>query len=205
MRLFLALSLFLIGSLSLLAETDATEMELTERDSTEQSNNNRVFEDIEDEYFLAKIFFNSEQKRYYKKLDDAGKRLFLDAFWVANDPNPATELNEFVEIIKGRVDYCNLYYGYFKKGWKTDMGRILIRHGIPYEIIKGRSDILAKHGDKEYQIWKYRINKDLTYIFLDMQTSGDFRLLYSENDEKEASYPDWLEYLGNDFDPNILY
>ena len=59
----------------------------------------RVFEDLEDEYFLAKIFFNSTQKRYYKKLDEHGKRLFLDAFWVANDPNPATTKNEFLEIL----------------------------------------------------------------------------------------------------------
>ena len=85
------------------------------------------------------------------------------------------------------------------------MGRILIRHGIPYEVIKGRTDILAKHGAKEYQIWKYRVNKDFTFIFLDMQTSGDLRLIYNENDERESSYPDWLEYMGNDFDTGILY
>ena len=64
---------------------------------------------------------------------------------------------------------------------------------------------MAKHGDKEYQIWKYRVNKDLTFIFLDMQTSGDFRLIYSENDDKESSYHDWREYLGSEFDSGILY
>jgi GWxTD domain-containing protein len=203
-KLFL-ISMFIIGSFSLIAETTSGEMVLNDSSSTEKIRIERVYENLEDEYFLAKIFFNSEQKRYYKKLDNSGKRLFLDAFWAANDPNPATEKNEFLEIIRARIDYCNSYFGHFKKGWKTDMGRILIRHGIPYEIIKDRSDILAKHGDKEYQIWKYRVTKDLTFIFLDLQTSGDFRLIFSENDDKEASYPDWLEYLGNSFDTGILY
>ncbi len=205
MKKTLILFLLLSGSLLLLSESNSGEMILEEENSQEQTPTERVFEDLDDEYSLAKIFFNSEQKRYYKKLDDSGKRLFLDAFWAANDPNPATPKNEFLEILRARIDYCNKQFGNFKKGWETDLGRILIRHGIPYEIIKGRTDILAKHGSKEYQIWKYRINKDLTFIFLDLKTSGDLRLIYSENDDKESSYPDWQDYMGSEFDSGILY
>jgi len=205
MKNIILVSLLLLGSISLSGETVSGQMELEEENLDTQPKIQRVYDDIENEYFLAKIFFNSEQKRYYKKLDDDGKRLFLDAFWVANDPNPATESNEFIEIIKERINYCNNNFTHFKKGWKSDMGRIVIRHGIPYDIITGRTDILAKYGDKEYQIWKYRVNKDFTFIFLDMQTSGDFRLIYSENDDKESSYYDWLEYMGSDFDTGILY
>lgn len=205
MKKNLILAILLVTSLSLFSETVSGEIIINEEQAEKETQVERVFQDLEDEYFLAKIFFNSAQKRYYKKLDEAGKRLFLDAFWVANDPNPATSKNEFLEILRARIDYCNENYGYFKKGWKTDMGRILIRHGIPYEVIKGRTDILAKHGSKEYQIWKYRVSKNLTFIFLDLQTSGDLRLIFSENDERESSYPDWQEYMGNDFDTGILY
>jgi len=166
MKNLIILSLLLVGSLSLFSQTEISNTEPVSDETNDPKIMHLVFEDLNDEYLLAKIFFNSEQKRHYKKLDDPGKRLFLNAFWAANDPNPNTEVNELIEILKDRIKFSNEKYGHFKKGWKSDRGRILIRHGIPYEIITGRSDILAKSSDKEYEIWKYRISKDLTYIFL---------------------------------------
>ncbi|MBN1949349.1 MAG: GWxTD domain-containing protein [Candidatus Cloacimonetes bacterium] len=166
----------------------------------------RVFDNIDDEYLMAKIFFSNEERKAYKSLQvDGEKRLFLDNFWRRNDPNPVTADNEFVNLLKKRIDYCNTYFTHFRAGWSTDRGRIYLKHGEPYEIVKGRTDILAKHGQKDYQIWKYRVNSNMTFIFIDLQTHGDYRLIFSDNDELESSYPDWLEYMGEDFDPAQLY
>lgn len=165
-----------------------------------------VFNDLENEYLLAKIFFSNIEKKAYRKLKkDKAKWDYLKEFWAYNDPNPITKENELLTILKNRIKYCDRNFGHFNPGWKTDRGRILIRHGMPYDVIKGRSDILAKHGQKDYEIWKYRVSDNMTFIFFDLQTHGDYRLIYSENDEKESSYPDWEEYMGTSFDTGILY
>lgn len=165
-----------------------------------------LFNDLENEYILAKTFFSNYERKQYKKLKkDKAKWNYIENFWMLNDPNPITSENELLMVLKNRIDYCNKHYGTFKPGWKSDPGRILIRHGMPDDILKGISNILGKHGQKEYHIWKYRMNNHMTFIFFDLQTHGDFRLIFSENDEKESSYPDWYDYMGEDFDTGILY
>ncbi len=181
-----------------------------EQDGVESKNNqiedHSVFNDLENEYLLAKIFFTNQDKKDYKKLkSDKQKWNFLKGFWAENDPNPVTDENELITVLEARIAYCNKHYSHFRPGWKSDRGRILIRHGAPYDMLQGRSDILGKHGEKDYQIWKYRIDNNMTFIFFDLQTHGDYRLIYSDNDEKESSYPDWYDYLGDSFDANLLY
>ena len=205
-KYFLLICLLTLTGLNISAEEFSESPDTVKTDSLITIKIQRVFEDIEDEYNLAKIFFTSKQRKQYKSQEkDADKRLFLDTFWAVNDPNPVTPENEFILILRSRIEYCNNHFSHFKDGWKTDMGRIYLKHGQPYEVIKDRTDILGKHGEKEYQIWKYRVYEDMTFIFIDLQTHGDFRLIYSENDERETSYPNWLEYMGRNFDPGILY
>ena len=62
----------------------------------------------------------------------------------------------------------------------------------------------TKYTQKEYQIWKYRISDYLTYLFIDLQQNGDYRLIYSDGDEREGSWADWPSYLGSDFDESLL-
>jgi hypothetical protein len=40
----------------------------------------------------------------------------------------------------------------------------------------------------------------ITYIFLDQQGHGDFKIIYCDGDDKEATNPDWIDLLGPDFD-----
>ena len=165
----------------------------------------RVFTNLDDEYKLVSYFFTSNQRKYYKSLDDDGKKRYLEAFWAAQDTNPATEKNEFLEVIKTRIAYCNDYFTHFYPGWTTDRGRIYIKHGEPYEILDETTGTRAKYARKDFQIWKYRIREYLTYIFIDLQQHGDYRLIFSDGDDSEGSWADWHMYLGEDFDEGILY
>ncbi len=164
----------------------------------------RLFIDLKDEFMLLKYFLTSSQSAIWKTLTEKGKINFLNRFWSVNDPDPSTEKNEFLLTVKERIDHCNNKFSYFKDGWKTDRGRIYIKHGEPDEIIKLETGLTAKYAQKDYQIWKYRTGTELTYIFIDLQTSGNYRLIYVEDDDMESSDPRWQSYLGENFDTGLL-
>jgi len=163
----------------------------------------RIFTSLEAEFKLIR-YFTSTNSKVWKQLDDFGKAKFIDKFWFTNDPTPGTEKNEFFEIVKERVKIANQRYKTFSEGWETDMGRIYIRHGQPDEIIKENTGINTKYAEKDYEIWKYRLNEQLTYVFIDFQNSKKYKIIYSNNDPKESSLPDWEMFLGEEFDKGIL-
>jgi len=163
-----------------------------------------IYGNLKEEYKLVSYFLSPNQRRYYKKLDKDSKRDYISAFWKAQDPNPTTEENEFVNKLIARIEYCDKHYSHFKDGWKTDMGRIIIKYGKPFEILKLDTGTDTKFTQKDYQIWKYRITDFRTYIFIDLQQHGDYRLIYSDGDEKESSWADWQSHLGSDFDESLL-
>ncbi|MCK4653499.1 MAG: GWxTD domain-containing protein [Candidatus Cloacimonetes bacterium] len=196
------LLLFICFCLNLFAEGSKS---LKEQNVPTKNVTQRVFSDIEDEYILVRYFLTSNQKRYFKSLNEEGRNKYIESFWQAQDTNPVTEKNEFLEEIKARAAYCNHRFTHFKPGWKTDRGRIYIKHGEPYEILKETTGFSAKYPQKEYQIWKYRITSYLTYIFIDLQQHGDYRLIFSDGDDAEGFWADWLNYLGPNFDEGLLY
>lgn len=187
----------------------------------------RFFPDIEDDFTLGTYFFNANQKGVWKTLSEDGKKNFLAKFWQANDPNPATTENEFTEELHKRIDYADKFFSHFRPGWTSDMGRIYIKYGQPYEITKHQtnsnenqftddsSDDSSSDGFstysgstyaiKDYQIWKYRLKKNANYVFLDSMTNGNYKLIYSSDDEDgETSLENWRDYLGDDFEDGLL-
>lgn len=190
MRLFI--SFFLLMNISLFA----AELKFSLR-------NDQVFADIEDDYYLMNYFINNNQKRYFRKLDDQDKKNYLRAFWHKLDSNPTTENNEFLEAVEQRIIYADENYTHFKSGWKTDRGRIYVRFGKPYEI-SNQKTTNTKYTQREYEIWKYRLPTYRNYIFIDLQQHGDYRLIYSNGDDKEGSWADWRSYLGSEFDESLL-
>jgi GWxTD domain-containing protein len=164
----------------------------------------RIFPTLEDDYKLISYFLSPERAKSWHNLTDSGKKTFIDRFWAANDPNPITEENEFYKIVLSRIELANRDFGHFDAGWTTDRGRILIRHGEPDEVVKGDTGLRTKYTQKEYLIWKYRLNKNLTYIFIDLQMNGNYKLIYADDDPDESTNPNWLEYLGTDFDYSTM-
>ena len=167
--------------------------------------NRYVFDTVEDEYVLASYFFTTREKQIARSLKGEDRWEFIGKFWQMLDPNPVSDDNEFLTVLRARIAYANINFGGFKPGWKTDRGRIYIKYGPPYDVLSGTSSSSTNYIEKDYKIWKYRIQNNFTYIFLDIGTSGDLRLIFSNGDDSESSLVDWLKYIGYDFDLSLLY
>jgi len=166
------------------------------------------FPNLNDEYKIASYFMNSQEKKIYTQLDKEQRTNFLASFWFAKDPNPVTPSNEQVEEIKIRIQYANQNFTHFEKGWESDRGRIFIKYGMPFEMRSentGQGITADKHSDKDYEIWKYRLSEERTYIFFDTHRDGAFSIIYSSGDNGEQTLSNWREYLGSSFDPSELY
>ena len=167
-------------------------------------NNYRLFVDLEDEITLLKYFLPSSKTKIWKDLTKEGKLKFLARFWAVNDTDSSTKKNEFYELIRERVNYCNEHFSHFDNGWTTDRGRIYIKNGKPDDVLLGDTGLDTKYAQKKYEIWKYRIHNNCTYLFLDFQTSQNYKLIYTDNDPNESTSPHLEAYLGEDFDMGLL-
>lgn len=180
----------------------------------------RLFPELEHDLMLAKYFMNANEKSTLKTLSDEGIENFISKYWKSKDPNPATDNNEFLEEVSDRILYANQFYTHFKEGWTTDRGRIYIKYGKPYEVRKlttGGSEhefsekvnedgfYFNKSIVRNYEIWKYRLKRNATYVFIDTITSGNYKLIYSSDDsDGETTVADWESYLDFDFDERLL-
>lgn len=166
------------------------------------------FPDLDDEYKISSYFMNSQEKKIYTQLDKEQRINFLFSFWLDKDPNPVTPNNEQVEAIKIRIQYANQNFSHFQQGWESDRGRIFIKYGMPFEMRSentGQGVTADKHANKDYEIWKYRLDEVRTYIFFDIHRHGEFNMIYSNGDNGEQPLSNWREYLGSGFDPGELY
>jgi GWxTD domain-containing protein len=158
----------------------------------------RVFPEDDDEYALISYFLNSNQKRLWRDLSEQGRKTFIERFWASNNPNPASNENQFLDTIRTRVNEANWRFSHHRAGWRTDLGRIYLKYGQPDNINKGETEPGARYSRKPWQSWRfYATNR--TYVFLDFQGNGNYRLVYVRNDDSESTEPGWQEYFGTDF------
>ena len=170
----------------------------------ESVSNYRLFVDLEDEIILLKYFLPSTKTKIWDELTDGGKLQFINSFWEVNDSDTSTKKNEFYELIRKRIQYCNNHFSHFSDGWDTDRGRIYIKFGKPDDILYDDTVLTTKYAQKRYEIWKYRTHYNYTYLFLDFQTNGNYKMIYSDNDPNESSFPHLENFLGEDFDMDLL-
>jgi len=179
----------------------------------------RFFIDKEKEIEFVKYFLNSAEKKKLQSLRNELKIEFISRYWKAKDPDPQTNKNELIDILRKRLQYVNDRFAYQKKdGWRTDRGRLYLKYGEPDEIMKlntnmYQTDILSEsdtkvftsYGSKDFQIWKYRRKHYETYILFDQFNNKKFKLIYSGNDDTEITKSNWKYYLGGDnFDMDLL-
>ncbi|MFO7895863.1 MAG: GWxTD domain-containing protein [Candidatus Cloacimonadales bacterium] len=164
---------------------------------------NHVFESLENETKLASYFMNSNQHSNCLLLSGEERSKYIERFWQSLDPNPITAENEFLIEIRQRVNFTETELRNAQSGWKSDQGRIYIKYGKPFEILEGEIQSSEYHG-RSYQIWKYRLDIDQqeTFIFFELHTYGDLRLIYSESNS-EVSFADWQRFFG-DMDINLI-
>ena len=121
------------------------------------------------------------------------KREFLSKFWQSRDEDAFTPQNETMEKYFERVRFADTHYNNIsqKYGWKTDMGRVYILYGEPYEIERHPND----SNIKPYEIWTYDdIEGGVIFVFGDKFDTGNFRLLNSTK-RGELEDPDWKKWL----------
>jgi len=109
-----------------------------------------VWEEIK---YIAK----QKEKKDFKRLKEPEEiKAFLEKFWSKRDPYPETVLNEFkIEYYK-RIQYANNYFpSAFKKGFKSDRGRVYILYGQPDEIERYPWTYFGMGGTNPREIERY--------------------------------------------------
>jgi GWxTD domain-containing protein len=95
-------------------------------------------------------------------------------FWKKRDPTSSTDSNERLDEFLSRLSYVMRTFSQFGPGWKTDRGRIYIRHGRPDKISDASSGI-----GRSYQYWYY-YSLGAVFIFEDPMGTGDYQLVSTE-------------------------
>jgi hypothetical protein len=68
------------------------------------------------------------------------------------------------------------YSNYFKEGWQTDRGRVLLMYGRPDEIERNPSVLDVN----PYEIWYYySLEGGCEFVFGDLSGHGEYELLHS--------------------------
>ena len=92
-------------------------------------------------------------------------------YWKSKDPTRTTDLNEELSEFLRRVRFTLENFGSHGPGWKTDMGRIYIRHGPPDNSVDRDGRTLGSR----LKIWYY-YSKGIAFIFEDSIGSGLYML-----------------------------
>lgn len=180
---------FRMGGLQAPAQTDAT----AEEDPFEGATEARL-----DSLYapLEYILDPRTETGVYGRLTLDGKRRFLREFWRRRDPTPADTGNAARNDFYSAVAFAN---GTFRQaraggvaGWRTDRGRIYLRHGAPDETL--RRPVAAP---KPYEVWKYTRSRPYYYVFYDRNGLGDY-VLIGTNDRREPGLQEWERYLGTE-------
>jgi len=140
-----------------------------------------------------------EEKKAWNKLQtDEEREQFIEAFWRRRDPDPDTEVNEYLEEHYERIAYANQHFASGIPGWKTDRGRIYIMYGPPNEKethpTGGAYDRPSYEGGGStttypFEDWFYRyipgVGSGIEIEFVDTTGSGEYRIARNP-DEKDA-------------------
>lgn len=151
-------------------------------------------EEIDNEFGASSYIATKEEKNIYKTLDIDGKRQFMPQFWAKRDQKPETPRNEYRDDYLTRMRTAEREFRGFKKGWRSDEGRILLIYGIPDEIERFPSS----NENKSYRIWRYfSIQGGVEFVFVDRRSWGDYELVHS-NARGELYDEEWERWI----DPN---
>lgn len=126
---------------------------------------------------LIALIAESHEVKELRKLKTYQERLDgLNEFWQRHDPTPGSVENEIKREFFRRVRLANRSFMFMRRpGWRTDRGRIYIKHGEPDEI----NDYPFSPNSHPYQEWHYyQGGRYRKFTFLDENEDGDYRLIY---------------------------
>jgi GWxTD domain-containing protein len=149
-------------------------------------------EELDKKFGPLSYIASNMEKTQYKKSDLVGKRTIINNFWKNKDPNPETQINEaYIDFTRRYQRAETAFNQGFRKGWRSDRGRVLIKYGEPSEIERFPSSI----SNRPYEIWHYNeIEGGVIFVFLDKSGFGDLELVHSTA-RNELQNPDWQNML----------
>ncbi|MDD3803221.1 MAG: GWxTD domain-containing protein [bacterium] len=106
-----------------------------------------------------------------RKADNEDRERVWNDFWFKQQYHP--EISSYVSCLEffERYEYANKYFTGYKKGYKTDFGRIHIMYGKPDEIERHPFDT----DSKPYEIWYYW-SLGYEFLFMDERGYGEYTL-----------------------------
>jgi GWxTD domain-containing protein len=150
-------------------------------------------DELDEQFAVATYVTTKEERSLWDELKGAeSKRKFLTRFWLDRDPDPLTPGNEFYQQYQDRVLYCNDHFrSPYRKGWKSDRGRVYIKYGQPDNIERHASD----SDRKPYEVWNYdNLQSGAQFIFIDRGGFNNYDLVHSTMRD-EVSNPNWEALL----------
>ncbi len=147
--------------------------------------------EVELELEQIRYIMTPRVQRIVDDLSEEARRAFLAKFWIANDPEPSTEINELRVQYMDRVREANARYGSFQReGWTTDRGRVFCMLGEPSYIEDHPYD---SNVGKAYMVWTYdHVEGGVIFVFVDRNNYGDYMQVHS-NMRGELSNQQWRQ------------
>jgi GWxTD domain-containing protein len=102
----------------------------------------------------------ADAEEAFVRMQPGEQEAFLDEFWRVRDPSPTTAFNEALETFRTRIRYANSVFTRpgLERGMFSDMGRVYIRYGEPFEILK--QVVPAGESTLERQLQEIMISED---------------------------------------------
>ena len=127
---------------------------------------------------VSYVAAEAEYEELRRARSDTERQEAWDRFWARRDPSPDTPRNEAMIEFFRRVRFANRNFaGQSVAGWRTDQGRIYIRHGAPDQV----EERPATFYEPPTQIWHYyQLNR--RYVFADREGFGRYELVYPAGD-----------------------
>ena len=128
-------------------------------------------DDLEKEFEMIQSVLSGTEKKIAKRLNENGKRNFVKKYWREKEAEREGARSFFMSM----VSEANRFYSTSKKpGWKTDMGRILMKLGKP-----DKKEINTyTPGSLDHEIWHYFDGNDI-FVFADLHNFGTLKLIHS--------------------------
>ncbi len=145
---------------------------------------------------LEVIMDSRSEAGIYGRLSVEGKRRYLREFWQRRNPDPGSATNQAMVDFYHLVAYANDAFRQGGRvasltGWRTDRGRIYLRHGAPDDV---RRNPVAT---RPYEAWKYTRDRGYWYVFVDRNGMGDYQLI-ATNDRREPGLQQWETIIGQE-------
>ncbi len=131
--------------------------------------------DFDDTLDILSLIASRDELKGLRDSGEADRAEEWSKFWSTRNPDATASQNEALQEHLRRVRFVMKEFSQLGPGWRSDRGRVYLRHGRP-DRIEHASDSRYQ-GD--YEIWRYG-GMGRAFVFYDMFGLGDYRLVQGD-------------------------